>query len=94
MRKAKRVIIFNDNLESEDNCITNTDDSDQSAEVALIWYSHLLDFCQDIIKGSMHAQRHKTVICKMLEANACPHLIFFFLQTRKICFFFLLIFPK
>nr|AWX63931.1 Ycf1 [Bretschneidera sinensis] len=72
-RKAKRVVIFTDNQPNNDNDIyTNTKDtnnSDQRDEVALIRYSQQSDFRRDIIKGSMRAQRRKTVIWELFQAN-------------------------
>nr|YP_009709459.1 hypothetical chloroplast RF19 [Tapeinosperma netor]QEW87104.1 hypothetical chloroplast RF19 [Tapeinosperma netor] len=84
-RKAKRVVIFTDNRRNNDNKdITNPDKTD---EVALIRYSQQSDFRRDIIKGSMRAQRRKTVIGELFQANAHsllflnriykPHLLFF-----------------
>nr|YP_009891228.1 Ycf1.2 [Akania lucens]QKK37601.1 Ycf1.2 [Akania lucens] len=72
-RKAKRVVIFTDNQPNNDNDIyTNTKDtnnSDQRDEVALIRYSQQSDFRRDIIKGSMRAQRRKTVTWELFQAN-------------------------
>nr|YP_009708944.1 hypothetical chloroplast RF19 [Myrsine stolonifera]QEW86589.1 hypothetical chloroplast RF19 [Myrsine stolonifera] len=67
-RKAKRVVIFTDNRRNNDNKdIPNPDKTD---EVALIRYSQQSDFRRDIIKGSMRAQRRKTVIGELFQANA------------------------
>nr|QJS52310.1 hypothetical protein RF1 [Indofevillea khasiana] len=77
-RKAKRVVIFTDNLETSDT-YTNTKDTnnpDQTDEVALIRYSQQSDFRRDIIKGSMRAQRRKTVTWKLFQANAHSYLFF------------------
>ena len=59
-RKAKRVVIYTDKEETT-NAISNTSDSDQAEEVSLIRYSQQSDFRRDLIKGSMRAQRRKTV---------------------------------
>nr|YP_010615431.1 Ycf1 protein [Moringa peregrina]QCW94828.1 Ycf1 protein [Moringa oleifera]QWL14912.1 hypothetical chloroplast RF19 [Moringa oleifera]WAS38187.1 Ycf1 protein [Moringa oleifera]WAS38271.1 Ycf1 protein [Moringa peregrina] len=70
-RKSKRVVIFTDNQMNKD-IYTNTKDtnnSDQKDEVALIRYSQQPDFRRDIIKGSMRAQRRKTVIRELFQAN-------------------------
>lgn len=42
----------------------------QIDEAALIRYSQQSDFRRNIIKGSMRAQRRKTVICELFQANA------------------------
>nr|WRO37308.1 Ycf1 protein [Amorphophallus kachinensis]WRO37320.1 Ycf1 protein [Amorphophallus kachinensis] len=69
-RKAKRVVIYTDK-EDMTNTISNTSDSDndQAEEVSLIRYSQQSDFRRDLIKGSMRAQRRKTVIWEMFQAN-------------------------
>nr|YP_010689209.1 hypothetical chloroplast RF1 [Exbucklandia tonkinensis]WBR74226.1 hypothetical chloroplast RF1 [Exbucklandia tonkinensis]WQM21744.1 hypothetical chloroplast RF1 [Exbucklandia tonkinensis] len=70
-RKAKRVVIFTDNQQNTDT-YTNTKDTnnpDQADEVALIRYSQQSDFRRDIIKGSMRAQRRKTAILELFQAN-------------------------
>nr|QHN54415.1 Ycf1 [Calla palustris] len=67
-RKAKRVVIYTDKEET-DNTISNTSDSDQGEEVSLIRYSQQSDFRRDLIKGSMRAQRRKTVTWELFQAN-------------------------
>nr|QID91461.1 hypothetical chloroplast RF19 [Cercidiphyllum japonicum] len=70
-RKAKRVVIFTDNQQNTDTD-TNTKDTnnpDHADEVALIRYSQQSDFRRDIIKGSMRAQRRKTAILELFQAN-------------------------
>ncbi|CAA6675644.1 unnamed protein product [Spirodela intermedia] len=67
-RKAKRVVIYTDKEETT-NAISNTSDSDQAEEVSLIRYSQQSDFRRDLIKGSMRAQRRKTVTWEMFQAN-------------------------
>ncbi|KAL5697131.1 Ycf1p [Ranunculus cassubicifolius] len=62
-RKAKRVVIFTDNETNKNN----TSNRDQVDEVALIRYSQQSDFRRDIIKGSMRAQRRKTVTWKLID---------------------------
>nr|YP_010489036.1 Ycf1 protein [Eranthis byunsanensis]UWJ89877.1 Ycf1 protein [Eranthis byunsanensis] len=66
-RKAKRVVIFTDN-ETNQNPNT-TSNRDQGDEVALIRYSQQSDFRRDIIKGSMRAQRRKTVTWKLFQTT-------------------------
>nr|QJR53014.1 hypothetical protein RF1 [Herpetospermum pedunculosum] len=86
-RKAKRVVIFTDNLETSDT-YTNTKDTnnpDETDEVALIRYSQQSDFRRDIIKGSMRAQRRKTVTWKLFQANV--HSYLFFDRLDKSFFF-------
>nr|YP_009829089.1 hypothetical chloroplast RF19 [Pistia stratiotes]QJC59581.1 hypothetical chloroplast RF19 [Pistia stratiotes] len=69
-RKGKRVVIYTDTDKDETtNSISNTSDSDSSEEVSLIRYSQQSDFRRDLIKGSMRAQRRKTVILEMFQAN-------------------------
>nr|YP_010928843.1 Ycf1 protein [Tetrataxis salicifolia]WKK47806.1 Ycf1 protein [Tetrataxis salicifolia] len=68
-RKAKRVVIFTDKQENTDTNTPNTDNPDQADEVALIRYSQQSDFRRDIIKGSMRAQRRKTVTWELVQAN-------------------------
>nr|QQY98054.1 hypothetical protein RF1 [Houttuynia cordata] len=63
-RKARLVIIYSDK-----DPIFHSADSDQSEEVALIRYSQQSDFRRDLIKGSMRAQRRKTIIWEMLQGN-------------------------
>nr|WPN87687.1 Ycf1 protein [Ventilago leiocarpa] len=82
-RKSKRVVIFTDNLQNTDT--KDTDNNDQPDEVALIRYSQQPDFRRDIIKGSMRAQRRKTVICKPFQANV--HSPLFFDRIDKDVFF-------
>nr|YP_010718748.1 Ycf1 protein [Lemna turionifera]YP_010718761.1 Ycf1 protein [Lemna turionifera]WDQ44351.1 Ycf1 protein [Lemna turionifera]WDQ44364.1 Ycf1 protein [Lemna turionifera] len=83
-RKAKRVVIYTDKEETT-NAISNTSDSDQAEEVALIRYSQQSDFRRDLIKGSMRAQRRKTVIWEMFQANV--HSPLFLDQIDKTFFF-------
>nr|AXR87702.1 hypothetical protein RF1 [Paederia scandens]AXR87785.1 hypothetical protein RF1 [Paederia scandens]AXR87869.1 hypothetical protein RF1 [Paederia scandens]AXR87953.1 hypothetical protein RF1 [Paederia scandens] len=68
-RKAKRVVIYTDKDETT-NSISNTSDGPQAEEDSLIRYSQQSDFRRDLIKGSMRAQRRKTVTWEMFQANA------------------------
>nr|QXO03743.1 Ycf1 protein [Goodyera malipoensis] len=63
-RKTKREIIYKDN--DTDN---NEKDDDQTEELALIRYSQQSDFRRNLIKGSMRAQRRKTVIWDLFQVN-------------------------
>nr|YP_004769857.1 hypothetical chloroplast RF19 [Wolffiella lingulata]YP_004769870.1 hypothetical chloroplast RF19 [Wolffiella lingulata]AEK94470.1 hypothetical chloroplast RF19 [Wolffiella lingulata]AEK94483.1 hypothetical chloroplast RF19 [Wolffiella lingulata] len=83
-RKAKRVVIYTDKEETT-NAISNTSDSDQAEEVSLIRYSQQSDFRRDLIKGSMRAQRRKTVTWEMFQANV--HSPLFLDQIDKTFFF-------
>nr|QZF76528.1 hypothetical chloroplast RF19 [Ehretia dicksonii] len=69
-RKAKRVVIFTINKQNNDPNTKDTNTPDQTDEVALIRYSQQSDFRRGIIKGSMRAQRRKTVIWELFQANA------------------------
>uniref|UniRef100_UPI0031F421F8 Ycf1 protein n=1 Tax=Rhamnella rubrinervis TaxID=2594499 RepID=UPI0031F421F8 len=82
-RKSKRVVIFTNNLKNTNS--KDTHNTDQIDEVALIRYSQQPDFRRDIIKGSMRAQRRKTVICKPFQANV--HSPLFFDRIDKDFFF-------
>lgn len=57
-RRAKRVIIYNDN-DQNTNSISNdqNDDQTEEGEVALIRYSQQSDFRRNLIKGSMQIGR-------------------------------------
>nr|USG57752.1 hypothetical protein RF1 [Primula qiupuensis] len=68
-RKFKQVVIFSDNSENSDTTNKDTNNPDQTDEVALIHYSQQSDFRRDIIKGSMRAQRRKTIILELFQAN-------------------------
>nr|YP_010008101.1 hypothetical chloroplast RF1 [Melaleuca leucadendra]QNR87873.1 hypothetical chloroplast RF1 [Melaleuca leucadendra] len=68
-RKAKRVVIFTDSQQNTDANSQNTDNPEQTDEVALIRYSQQSDFRRDIIKGSMRSQRRKIVTCELFQAN-------------------------
>nr|YP_009450103.1 hypothetical chloroplast RF1 [Burmannia championii]ANK36300.1 hypothetical chloroplast RF1 [Burmannia championii] len=67
-RKAKRVVIYTDNDQYTDTS-TKINSTDSGEEIALIRYSQQPDFRREIIKGSMRAQRRKTVICEIFQAN-------------------------
>nr|YP_010206075.1 hypothetical chloroplast RF1 [Clematis potaninii]UAX04343.1 hypothetical chloroplast RF1 [Clematis potaninii] len=66
-RKAKRVVIFTDNETNQNASITSN--HDQGNEVDLIRYSQQSDFRRDIIKGSMRAQRRKTVTWGLFQTT-------------------------
>nr|YP_010278995.1 hypothetical chloroplast RF1 [Hepatica americana]UKG19261.1 hypothetical chloroplast RF1 [Hepatica americana] len=66
-RKAKRVVIFTDNETNKNTSITSN--HDQGDELDLIRYSQQSDFRRDIIKGSMRAQRRKTVTWGLFQTT-------------------------
>lgn len=86
-RKCKRVVIFNDDLVNT-NVSSNpqdTNDNDETKDIALIRYSQQSDFRRDIITGSMRAQRRKTIIWKAFQANV--HSPIFLDRLDKAIFF-------
>nr|BCL51126.1 hypothetical chloroplast RF1 [Oxystophyllum changjiangense] len=92
-RRAKRVIIYHDNdqnLNSISN-IQNTsnneknDDQMEEEEVSLIRYPQQSDFRRNLIKGSMRAQRRKTVIWNFFQVNVHSPL---FIDRLDKTFFF------
>nr|QKV48379.1 hypothetical protein RF1 [Tipularia szechuanica] len=69
-RRAKRVIIYNDN--DQDTYSSKNDQNDDQTEegaAVLIRYSQQSDFRRNLIKGSMRAQRRKTVIWDLFQIN-------------------------
>uniref|UniRef100_UPI00315D0F53 hypothetical protein RF1 n=1 Tax=Bulbophyllum farreri TaxID=2487458 RepID=UPI00315D0F53 len=92
-RRAKRVIISYDNDQNTDyissihNTINNDkyDDQTEEGEVSLIRYSQQSDFRRNLIKGSMRAQRRKTVIWNLFQVNV--HSPLFLDRLDKIYFF-------
>nr|QXY00148.1 Ycf1 protein [Allium zebdanense] len=87
-RKGKRVVIYTDNDQSTNSSTTNnttSNTSDEEDEVALIRYSQQSDFRRGIIKGSMRAQRRKTIIWEIFQANVHSPL---FLDRIDKTFFF------
>nr|QWY86912.1 hypothetical chloroplast RF1 [Bobgunnia madagascariensis] len=86
-RKAKRVVILTANLQNDDTYTDtmDTDNPDQKKELALIRYSQQSDFRRNIIKGSIRAQRRKTVTWKLFEVNV--HSPLFLDKIEKASFF-------
>nr|YP_009631023.1 hypothetical chloroplast RF1 [Caulophyllum robustum]QBZ77439.1 hypothetical chloroplast RF1 [Caulophyllum robustum] len=92
-RKAKRVVIFTDNEKNQNTPTTtentstteNISNQNQSDEVTLTRYSQQSDFRRDLIKGSMRAQRRKTVTCELFQATVRSPL--FFDRVEKTFFF-------
>nr|YP_010249741.1 hypothetical chloroplast RF1 [Pleione maculata]QTT60859.1 hypothetical chloroplast RF1 [Pleione maculata] len=94
-RRAKRVIIYNENDQNTNSIsissIQNTsnndknDDQMEEEEVSLIRYSQQSDFRRNLIKGSMRAQRRKTVIWNLFQVNV--HSPLFLDRLGKTSFF-------
>nr|YP_010170531.1 hypothetical protein Ycf1 [Phaius hainanensis]QRZ60513.1 hypothetical protein Ycf1 [Phaius hainanensis] len=94
-RRARRVIISNDNDQNTNffsiysiQNISNTDKNDdqmEEEEVSLIRYSKQSDFRRNLIKGSMRAQRRKTVIWNLFQVNV--HSPLFLDRLDKTSFF-------
>nr|YP_009769894.1 hypothetical protein RF1 [Labichea lanceolata]QIT00596.1 hypothetical protein RF1 [Labichea lanceolata] len=95
-RKAKRVVIFTDNSKNGDTYPDTKDtenpDQKQKDELALIRYSQQPDFRRDIIKGSIRAQRRKTVTWKLFQTSV--HSPLFLDKIDKPSFFSFSIFEK
>nr|YP_009566524.1 hypothetical chloroplast RF19 [Palmorchis pabstii]QBB10114.1 hypothetical chloroplast RF19 [Palmorchis pabstii] len=92
-RRAKRVVIYND-TDQNTNTISSTkntrnneknDDQTEEEEVALIRYSQQSDFRRNLIKGSMRAQRRKTVTWDLFQVNI--HSPLFLDRLDKTSFF-------
>nr|QWY87410.1 hypothetical chloroplast RF1 [Pterocarpus erinaceus] len=90
-RKAKRVVIFTFTNKSKNDDIyrytrdTNNNNTDKKRELALIRYAQQPDFRRDIIKGSIRAQRRKTVTCKLFQKSL--HSPLFLDKIEKPSFF-------
>nr|YP_009234782.1 hypothetical chloroplast RF1 [Sabia yunnanensis]AMD08499.1 hypothetical chloroplast RF1 [Sabia yunnanensis] len=86
-RKAKRVVIFTDNDQNANTHtnIKNTSKREKGEEVALIRYSQQSDFRRHLIKGSIRAQRRKTVPWELFQANV--HSLLFLDRIEKTRFF-------
>nr|YP_010512447.1 hypothetical protein Ycf1 [Holocalyx balansae]UXL83771.1 hypothetical protein Ycf1 [Holocalyx balansae] len=86
-RKAKRVVIFTNNSQNDDtyNDTRDTDNPKKKKELALIRYSQQPDFRRDIIKGSIRAQRRKTVTWKLFQTRV--HSPLFLNKIEKPSFF-------
>ncbi|MBA0830117.1 hypothetical protein Goarm_014663, partial [Gossypium armourianum] len=68
-RNSKHLVIFTNNQANADTYTNtkNANDPDQTDEEALIRYSQQSDFRRDIIKGSMSAQRRKTITWELVQ---------------------------
>nr|YP_010864224.1 hypothetical protein RF1 [Indigofera bungeana]WGS97373.1 hypothetical protein RF1 [Indigofera bungeana] len=84
-RKAKRVVILTNNSKNDDTYTRDTENTDKKKELALIRYSQQPDFRRDIIKGSIRAQRRKTVTWKLFQKSV--HSPFFLNKMENPSFF-------
>nr|YP_009974362.1 hypothetical protein RF1 [Uraria lagopodoides]QNH95219.1 hypothetical protein RF1 [Uraria lagopodoides] len=89
-RKAKRVVILNKSkFFKKNNTYRNTGNTNNTKkkkkELALIRYSQQSDFRRDIIKGSIRAQRRKTVTWKFFQKSV--HSPLFLDKIEKPLFF-------
>nr|QUB02314.1 hypothetical chloroplast RF19 [Murdannia edulis] len=82
IRRLKRVVIYTD---KDPNTNSTSTPNDKPEEIALIRYSQLSDFRREIIKGSMRAQRRKTAIWEIFQANV--HSPLFLDLINKTSFF-------
>nr|UUF92362.1 hypothetical protein RF1 [Allium wallichii var. platyphyllum] len=81
-RKGKCVIIYTD---SDHSTNSSTITSDEEGEIVVKRYPQQSDFRRGIIKGSMRAQRRKTIIWEIFQANVHSPL---FLDRIDKTFFF------
>nr|YP_010964513.1 hypothetical chloroplast RF19 [Ototropis elegans]WNM89168.1 hypothetical chloroplast RF19 [Ototropis elegans] len=89
-RKGKRVVILNKSkFFKKNNTYRNTGNTNNTKkkknELALIRYSQQSDFRRDIIKGSIRAQRRKTVTWKFFQKSV--HSPLFLDKIEKPLFF-------
>nr|YP_009771881.1 hypothetical chloroplast RF19 [Baphia racemosa]QIT02666.1 hypothetical chloroplast RF19 [Baphia racemosa] len=87
-RKAKLLVFsINKNLQNDDTYsdTRNTNDTDNEMELSLIRNSQQSDFRRDIIKGSIRAQRRKTVTWKLFQRSV--HSPLFLDKITKPSFF-------
>nr|YP_010991560.1 hypothetical protein RF1 [Oberonia integerrima]WOX61927.1 hypothetical protein RF1 [Oberonia integerrima] len=82
-KRFKRVTVYNDYDDDND---PNADSDYKMAEIVLLRYSKESDFRRNLIKGSMRAQRRKTVIWNFFQGDA--HSPLFLDRIDKIYFFF------
>jgi len=72
-RKAKRVVIFTHTKKKKNANPSadtrETNNTDKKGELALIRYAQQPDFRRDIIKGSIRAQRRKTITWKFFQKS-------------------------
>nr|QHD47501.1 hypothetical chloroplast RF19 [Dalbergia hainanensis] len=89
-RKAKRVVIFTFTNQKKNNdtyrYTRDTNNTDKNGELALIHYAQQPDFRRDIIKGSIRAQRRKTITWKLFQKSL--HSPLFLDKIEKPSFFY------
>nr|QYB23411.1 Ycf1 [Hedysarum polybotrys var. alaschanicum] len=90
LAKNKKEELHTPNLENTDDNEDMIDKVEKSkekeAELALLKYSREPDFARDLIRGSMRAQRRKTVPLKEFQSH--PHSPLFLYKIQKYSFFF------
>nr|YP_009767466.1 Ycf1 [Hedysarum semenovii]QIS98084.1 Ycf1 [Hedysarum semenovii]UWV18549.1 Ycf1 [Hedysarum semenovii] len=99
-RNADRIVIFSNktkknnddkwNITNRENTDDNEDmidkvEASKEVELPLLKYSREPDFSRDLIRGSMRAQRRKTVTLKLFQSH--PHSPLFFDKMQKSSFF-------
>nr|QXO02675.1 hypothetical chloroplast RF1 [Anoectochilus hainanensis] len=85
-RRAKHVIISKKNDTNSLSSTSNNDkNNDKKENIFLIRYSQKSDFRRNLIKGSMRAQRRKTVTWNLFQVNA--HSPLFLDRLDKTYFF-------
>nr|YP_010723428.1 Ycf1 protein [Dierama igneum]WDW26798.1 Ycf1 protein [Dierama igneum] len=85
-RKGKPTVIYADNDQSADSSTSTNTIIGNEEEVTLIRYAQQSDFHRSLIKGSMRAQRRKTVIWETFQVNV--HSPLFLDRIGKKAFFF------
>nr|QXO04173.1 Ycf1 protein [Goodyera schlechtendaliana] len=85
-RRAKHVVIYNENDTDSLSSSNNEEDDDPTEEIALIRYAQQSDFRRNLIKGSMRAQRRKTVTWNLFQVNV--HSPLFLDRLDKTYFFY------
>nr|YP_010965000.1 hypothetical chloroplast RF19 [Vicia tibetica]WNM89903.1 hypothetical chloroplast RF19 [Vicia tibetica] len=69
--KADRIVIYDGNIDIDKNA-----EPDPSKQIALTDYSREQDYSREIIRGSMRAQRRKTVTSKLFQGTAHSPIFF------------------
>nr|QJS52106.1 Ycf1 [Vicia bungei] len=66
---------------------SNAEAADKTTEFAITHYSREQDYCRDLIRGSMRAQRRKTVTYKLFQGSAHSPIFFEILGDYEVFFF-------
>nr|URF19923.1 hypothetical chloroplast RF19 [Goodyera schlechtendaliana] len=85
-RRAKHMLIYNENDTDSLSSSNNEEDDDPTEEISLIRYAEQSDFRRNLIKGSMRAQRRKTVTWNLFQVNV--HSPLFLDRLDKTYFFY------